>query len=175
MSKLLAFVIVSAAVVFLSRKSLLKPRSYGFFRFFAFECILLLILPNAEYWFREPFFLALQVISWLLLVSSLVLAVHGFHLLRATGRPKGGIEDTSVLVRQGAYRYIRHPLYCSLLLFAWGTFLKNPSLIFALLAAVASAFLVATARVEEMENLQRFGDDYVTYMKETKMFIPFLV
>ena len=159
--------------MFLSWQSLRQPRSHGFFRFFAFECILLLILANAEYWFREPFS-ALQVISWLLLVSSLILAVHGFHLLRATGRPKGGIEDTSVLVRRGAYKYIRHPLYCSLLLFAWGTFLKDLSPLSTLLAVVASAFLVATARVEEMENLQKFGNDYVTYMKETKMFIPFL-
>ena len=102
------------------------------------------------------------------------LAVHGFRLLRATGRPKGGIEDTSVLVRRGAYKYIRHPLYCSLLLFALGTFLKDYSFISTLLAAVVSAFLAATARVEEIENLQKFGNDYVTYMKETKIFIPFL-
>jgi len=39
---------------------------------------------------------------------------------------------------------------------------------------MASAFLVATARVEEMENLQKFGNNYVTYMNETKMLIPFL-
>ncbi len=173
MPKLVAFTVVSAAIVFLSWQSLRRPRSHSFFRFFAFECILLLILANAGYWFHESFS-ALQVISWLLLVSSLVLPVHGFHLLRATGRPKGGIEDTSVLVRQGAYRYIRHPLYCSLLLFAWGTFLKDLSLLSTLLAVVASAFLVATGRAEEMENLQKFGNDYVTYMKETKMFIPFL-
>ena len=173
MSTLIAFAVVSAAIVFLSWQSLRRPRSHGFFRFFAFECILLLILTNAEYWFHEPFSVP-QLISWLLLVSSLVLVVHGFHLLRATGRPKGGIEDTSVLVRRGAYKYIRHPLYCSLLLFAWGTFFKDPSLISTLLAVMASAFLVATARVEEMENLQKFGNNYVTYMNETKMFIPFL-
>jgi protein-S-isoprenylcysteine O-methyltransferase Ste14 len=103
------------------------------------------------------------------------MAVHGFYLLRVVGRPKGGIEDTSVLVRRGAYRYIRHPLYSSLLLFAWGTFLKDPSLLSIFLAVVASAFLVATARIEEVENIRKFGDDYVTYMRETKMFIPFLI
>jgi protein-S-isoprenylcysteine O-methyltransferase Ste14 len=174
MPKLIIFAVVSVAIVLLSWKSLRNLRSHGFFRFFAFECILLLILANIEYWFREPFS-ALQVISWLLLLSSLVLAIHGFHLLRVIGRPKDGIEDTSVLVRRGAYNYIRHPLYSSLLLFAWGTFLKAPSLLSTLLAVAVTTFLVATARVEEMENIQKFGDGYVTYMKETKMFIPFLI
>lgn len=174
MSKLITFIIVSAAIVFLSWKSLHKPRSHGFFRFLAFECILLLILANVDYWFREPFSAA-QIISWLLLLSSLIMAVHGFYLLRVIGRPKGGIENTSVLIRRGAYKYIRHPLYSSVLLFAWGTFVKNPSFLSIFLAVVVSAFLVATARIEEVENMRKFGDDYVSYMKETKMFIPFLI
>jgi protein-S-isoprenylcysteine O-methyltransferase Ste14 len=71
-------------------------------------------------------------------------------------------------------RYIRHPLYCSLLLLAWGVFLKDPSLLGGGVALIASAALVATAKVEEAENLRRFGDDYAAYMKTTKMFLPFL-
>ena len=85
------------------------------------------------------------------------------------------IENTTVLIKRGSYKCIRHPLYSSLLLFGWGVFFKNPSLLSALLVVVASAFLVATARVEEMENVRKFGDDYVSYMKETKMFIPFII
>lgn len=33
--------------------------------------------------------------------------------------------------------------------------------------------MIATARVEEAENLQKFGEDYAAYMKTTKRFIPF--
>lgn len=174
MPKLITFVTTSLVIIFLSRNSLRKPSSHGFFRFFAFEFMLILILLNAEHWLREPFS-ARQVFSWLLLLSSLVLAIHGFYLLRVTGRPKGGIENTSVLVKRGAYRYIRHPLYSSLLLFGWGVFLKDPSFLCAILTVAASTFLVVTAKVEEGENIQKFGDDYVAYMKETKMFIPFLI
>jgi len=43
-----------------------------------------------------------------------------------------------------------------------------------LLTAVASAFLFATARVEEAENLHKFGEEYASYMSKTKMFIPYL-
>jgi len=34
--------------------------------------------------------------------------------------------------------------------------------------------LMATAKVEEVENTRFFGAAYQTYMKQTKMFIPFL-
>jgi len=174
MPGLIIFAIISAAIVFSSRKSLRNPRFHGFFRFFAFECVLGLFLLNMGYWFHEPFS-AVHVISWLLLLLSLIMVVYSFYLLHTEGKPRSGIENTTTLVTRGIYKYIRHPLYSSLLLFGWGVLFKNLSLLSVCLAVVASAFLVATARVEEVENVQKFGDDYVAYMKKTKMFIPFVI
>ena len=171
--KLIIFAVVSVGIVRVSWDSLRDLRSHGFFRFFAFESLLVLILLNLAHWFRDPFS-ALQIVSWLLLLPSLILAVHGFHLLRVIGRPEGEIEDTATLVMLGAYKYIRHPLYASLLLLGWGAFFKYPSLPGGILILAACAFLTATARVEEAENLDKFGADYVAYMKTTKMFMPFL-
>ena len=174
MDKLLVFVLVTAGLLLLSRRALRDPRHHGFYRFFLFETILILILNNTGSWFREPFS-PLQILSWVLLLGSLLLAVHGFYLLRTAGKPAGDIEATTVLVTRGAYRYIRHPLYCSLLLFAVGVYLKSPSLVDASFVVVVLAFAIATARVEEAENLQRFGPIYAAYMKTTKMFIPYIL
>jgi len=171
--KLIIFAVVSVGIVFMSRASLRDPHSHGFFRFFVFESILTLTLLNLEHWFSNPFSV-LQIVSWLMLLSSLVLATHGFYLLRMMGRPKGGIENTTTLVMRGAYKYVRHPLYTSLLLLGWGIFFKDPSLFGSILVMATSAFLVAAARVEEVENLHKFGADYTVYMKTTKMFMPFL-
>jgi protein-S-isoprenylcysteine O-methyltransferase Ste14 len=171
--KLVIFVIVSVGILIFSWKPLCNPRSHGFYRFFVFEGILFLILLNMEHWFQNPFS-PLQIVSWLLLIISLFLAVHGFYLLRAIGKPKGSFENTTKLVRIGAYRYIRHPLYSSLLFLAWGAFFKNVSVTGGILAVAITAFLIATAKVEEKENLQRFGDEYAAYVKATRMFIPFL-
>jgi len=55
MLKPILFAVLSAGIVFLSRKSLFSLRTHGFFRFFAFECLLGLVLLNADYWFRRPF------------------------------------------------------------------------------------------------------------------------
>jgi protein-S-isoprenylcysteine O-methyltransferase Ste14 len=173
MVKWIVFGVVSAGIVFLSWPSLGNPRSHGFWRFFAFECIVLLVLDNAGQWFANPFS-ARQIVSWCLLTASAALAVHGFAVLARIGRPSGSVENTSVVVRQGAYRFIRHPLYASLLLFAWGVFLKGPSPMAGSLAVATTVFLTLTARVEEVENLGRFGADYAAYMETTRMFIPFL-
>jgi len=42
------------------------------------------------------------------------------------------------------------------------------------LAVAATVFLVATAKIEERENIRFFGAPYQQYMKGTKMFIPFM-
>ena len=173
MLKAIVFAVVSAAIVALSWPSLRHRRFHGFYRFFAFEVILILFLLNVGYWFTDAFSVH-QIVSWVLLTGSLFLVVEGFRLLRAVGKPKGPIEDTTTLVRRGIYRYVRHPLYSSLLMLGWGIFFKRPSLPEGVLALVLTLFLVATARVEEAENLQKFGQEYAAYARTTRMFIPFL-
>ena len=172
--KLAIFVIMSAIIIVFSWKSLGQPRSHGFYRFFSWEIILALILFNAEVWFHDPFSI-LQIISWLLLISSTIMVVHGFYLLKVVGKPNQGIENTTQLVIVGAYKYVRHPLYSSLLFLAWGAFFKQVSLLSGILVLAASLFLIVTARVEEREDLEKFGADYANYMKKTTMFIPFIL
>jgi hypothetical protein len=185
------FAATSAAIVLLSWRSLRAPCSHGFYRFFAFELLLTLILLNVPDWFRDPLTLR-QIVSWCLLATSLGLAIEGFRLLRRIGKPvrdacrpidladRLGVgallafENTTQLVTVGAYKFIRHPLYASGLAGAWGVCLKHPSVISLGLALRASAFLIATAIAEERENLTRFGAPYATYMKNSWRFVPFL-
>ena len=171
--KLAILVVVSVGIFVVSWQFLRNPRSHGFYRFFAFESILILILLNLDNWISDPFSVH-QIVSWLLLLASIVLAAHGFYLLHVIGRPKNGIENTTTLVMVGAYKYIRHPLYSSLLFLAWGVFFKDVSLLGGILASVATAFLIVTAKMEEAENIQKFGAEYAAYIKSTRMFIPFL-
>jgi protein-S-isoprenylcysteine O-methyltransferase Ste14 len=63
----------------------------------------------------------------------------------------------------------------SLLLLAWGVLLKSVSLGTLLLAGVATAALAAAARAEEAENVARFGQRYLDYMKRTRRFLPFVL
>jgi protein-S-isoprenylcysteine O-methyltransferase Ste14 len=176
------FFAASVAMVHLSWRSLRDVRCHGFYRFFAFELLSALILLNVPVWFRDPFS-ARQLVSWFLAAASIGLAIEGFRLLRVIGRPAPtaagstnlGFENTTTLVTVGAYRYIRHPMYASLLALVWCAYLKNPFAISGVVLAVsASGFLVATSVAEEGENLGRFGPDYAAYIKRTRRFVPFL-
>ena len=182
MLKLLAFVALSIPIVYISRDSLRSPRSHGFFRCFAWEAILALVLLNLDCWFCDPFS-AHQIVSWVLLIISIYPVLEGVRLLRRVGRPSEtrqadvpmlDFEKTTALVTTGLYKYIRHPLYSSLLFLAWGVFFKAPSWLGGDLALLATLFLIATAKMEEAEDVRFFGSAYETYKKQSKMFIPFL-
>jgi len=179
--KLLIFAIVSAGFVWLSWSSLRNFRSHGFYRFFAFESILALVLLNVDVWFFEPFRVH-QAISWILLIISSALVIHGallLHLARKSGIERDDpslicIEKTTELITNGAYRFIRHPIYSAGIIATWGVFCRDPSLVGGSLAALTTVFFTITARKEEAENIRFFGDAYRAYMKRTKMLIPFL-
>ena len=178
--KVIVFIVASAGIAWLSRSCLRDFRSHGFYRFFAWETILVLILINLDFWFYNPFSIY-QLISWSLLIVCSYLVIHGALLLRKVGKPDPnrsdpsliGIEKTTELVTTGVYRYIRHPLYSSLLFLTWGVFFKQPSWIGISLALITTFFLTMTAKIEEAENISFFGAAYQSYMKQTKMFIPF--
>jgi len=183
--RLLIFAAASAALAYVSRAPLRHPRSHGFPRFFAWECMVLLLLvvwAGARQWFADPLS-PRQLASWVLLGASIVFAMPGGLQLLRRGRPAAGradepallgFERTTALVTTGMYRYVRHPLYGSLVFLTWGVFFKGPSIPAGALALAATVLLTATARREEDENLRYFGDAYTAYRKTTRMFIPFV-
>ncbi|UCF78602.1 MAG: DUF1295 domain-containing protein [Candidatus Eiseniibacteriota bacterium] len=173
--RLVLFVVLSGIAVAASVHAFRTRLAYGFYRFIAFETLALLVVWNTNRWFREPLSVH-QLVSWVLLAGSTALAAHGMHLLRVVGKAKKRfIEDTESLVRVGVYRYIRHPLYASLAFFGWGVFLKGLDAVSCILAAVATAFLVATSLSEESFDVDRLGVAYSEYKKQTKMFIPYVI
>ena len=99
----------------------------------------------------------------------------GFYMLRRFGKSRREIDDTRALVKKGVYKYIRHPLYSSLLFLTLGAFLKDISLVSVLLAVAASGLSVAVAKFEEREDIRKFGDEYRSYIENTRMFIPYII
>jgi protein-S-isoprenylcysteine O-methyltransferase Ste14 len=83
-------------------------------------------------------------------------------------------ENTASLIKEGIYKYIRHPMYGSLLFLAIGAMLKDITLISVSLTVAVIIFLVLTAKIEEKENIKFFGSEYEDYIKKTKMFIPYI-
>jgi protein-S-isoprenylcysteine O-methyltransferase Ste14 len=154
--------------------SVKHKRYHGIPRFFSFESIFLLFLLNYHSWFKDPFSIV-HIISWILLISSAYIAIDGFIVLKKKGKPSGNFENTSVLVKSGLFGVIRHPLYLSLFLFGTGVMLKDVRFQTIIAGAVNLVAIYLTARFEEKEMIQKFGDQYRDYLKETRMFIPFIL
>lgn len=180
---IMAFALGSALLAYASRRPLRHPGSHGFYRFFAWECLLALVLLNLPAWHLDPL-APHQLLSWALLALSAWLPVHAWRLLRREGRPGDardddpalyGFERTSALVTRGAFRYIRHPMYTALMALTWGAFLKQFSWPGLGLALAATGLLVLTALRDEQECLRHFGAAYRAYMARTRRFLPFLV
>jgi protein-S-isoprenylcysteine O-methyltransferase Ste14 len=179
--KITLFILCTLTLAFVSRRSLRNPKVHGFYRFFAFEGILILLFLNFNAWFWDPF-TPVQIASWILLSASAFFAIAGTSALRNLGKPVAvgqgetnlPFENTSVLVTTGVFRRIRHPMYFSLLLLTWGIALKDPSSVPVSVAIANTMFLLKTAEIEERENAIRFGDAYTAYRSGTWNFVPYL-
>jgi protein-S-isoprenylcysteine O-methyltransferase Ste14 len=179
---LIIFGILSVAIFSLSWRTLLKLNSHGFYRFFSWECIAWLMSANYLFWFKDPFQFK-QIVSWILLIISVYVVIAGVLMLKKHGKPDNvkrdkelyQFESTSKLVTTGIYKFIRHPLYSSLLFLTWGILFKNATLPLLIISLISTFFLFITAWFDEKECIAFFGEDYKVYMKKTKRFIPFIV
>lgn len=77
------------------------------------------------------------------------------------------------LVQSGLYGYVRHPIYLSLLLIAFGWALWRRSVLGLLLAALLLLFLDAKARHEERWLREQYPE-YAAYQARVKKLIPWL-
>lgn len=76
------------------------------------------------------------------------------------------------LVTDGIYARVRHPIYSADIVLAWGVFLLFPTLRALLCVLWMCMILIIWMKVEERALLERFGDEYVEYMRRTPMIIP---
>ena len=180
MEKLIIFGILSLPTLYFSWRALFSIKSHGFYRFFAWECMIWLFASNYTFWFDDALSVR-QVFSWILLLVSAYLAITGLMLIMNHGKQSVSRDDktlfhfekTTGLITTGVYRYIRHPLYGSLIYLTWGILLKNPTFVNIGFAVISTVLLYITSKFDEKECIVYFGEEYKNYMTRSKMFIPF--
>jgi protein-S-isoprenylcysteine O-methyltransferase Ste14 len=182
MAEIFIFIVLSIPIVIVSWRTLFDIKSHGFYRFYAWEFTLCLLVSNYRYWFDDIWSLK-QIFSWVFLVYALYTVIAGMSLLRKAGKPHHEkrdnatlfhFEKTTELVETGIFKYIRHPLYGSLISLTWGIYLKHTTTSLFVISLLSTVFLYLTATFDEKECLDYFGVKYEAYMKKTKMFVPFL-
>jgi protein-S-isoprenylcysteine O-methyltransferase Ste14 len=95
---------------------------------------------------------------------------------RTLGRHWSGIlelRENHCLISSGPYRHIRHPMYTGFFVIPIGMALLTANLLVALLQIGATtAMYLARVADEEAMMLDRFGDDYRSYLRRTGRLFP---
>jgi len=115
--------------------------------------------------------------GWVSGLSGFLLSILGVGLAIGARVSLGGHwagSAPSQLIVNGPYATVRHPLYGGLLLAMLGSAIGQ-SVLWLLPLIVYGPGFVLSARREEDVLLERFPDRYRQYMRDTKMFVPFLI
>ena len=84
------------------------------------------------------------------------------------------IQEGHRLVTDGPYRFLRHPRYSGIMLFATGVSLTFRSWLGLLLAAALIAVLLWRIHDEEALLHETFGEEWRKYKRRTRRLIPFV-
>jgi protein-S-isoprenylcysteine O-methyltransferase Ste14 len=151
------------------------------FNFIAVVTLLpILLLPmflSDKKIYTIPFpWVVLSLTIQLLAVIGVVAAVHQTGMASFLGLQQVFLPRDNTppqLVTGGLYRYVRHPIYTTSLIFIW----LLPVLTWNLLGLIIgfTLYFLIGAKFEERKLLREFGDAYAEYRNRTPMLVPGLV
>ncbi len=84
------------------------------------------------------------------------------------------VKGKGHIVTSGIYKYIRHPQYAGLIMIAFGMLLGWATIPTLMIFPFIVYMYVRLAKKEELDMLNEFGEEYGSYMKRTKRFIPYI-
>lgn len=135
--------------------------------FIQLACILLILASG-------PLFAA----NHLLLIAETAGIALGLWSLVVMGRKNLNIaptvKDGAQLITRGPYRFIRHPMYASVLLTIWAVIIDRSTPLRLIAGLILTADLMIKTVYEE-GMLKRHFPDYPAYMERTKRIIPFIL
>lgn len=85
-----------------------------------------------------------------------------------------GIEEDAKpgLITNGIFKYIRNPTYAGLFLLCAGILIIHPSVLYAFWIQAFILIINFQVRCEEEYLIQKYGANYLSYIKKTKRYIP---
>lgn len=119
-----------------------------------------------------------EAIRWLGIGIGVLCVAGIYWLFSSIGSgitPVSATRREHKLVTNGIYRYVRHPLYTigSSLFISFGIMADNWFII--LLGTLAFIVMAIRTPKEEANLIEKFGDEYSEYMKQTGRFLPKLL
>lgn len=178
----LIFLIVWVVSAFFAKKSVVKRR-WKWRGVVIIAIVLAVVFLNKsrinlsylKFFFTDTFFAATSVISVIAIVSAGVGLVGAVWARVYLGRNWSGYvtyKKKHELVTNGPYKYVRHPIYSSMLLMFIGTWLSFPTAWVSTMFVIYISIFLWRKDKEEAIMIKLFGKKYKDYMKHTKAIIP---
>jgi protein-S-isoprenylcysteine O-methyltransferase Ste14 len=114
-----------------------------------------------------------DVYSITLMILGILLGVWAIGAFRIRVNIFPDIVEGQSLIMNGPYKYIRHPMYTSVLIVTFAWVLNRIDLISITLWVLLAVNLIIKLNYEERLLLEHF-DSYKDYVKKTKRLIPFV-
>ncbi len=107
-------------------------------------------------------------------VGIILLLLAGYLAITGLNIVFGKKLAKPVVIREGAFRIIRHPIYLSEIILYLGLLTLSISLAAVVIWIAGIVFLHYISRHEEKLLIARFGEEYRKYMRDVPMWIPLL-
>jgi len=115
---------------------------------------------------KNPIVIIVQLCSIVFMIwARITFGIRSFHATADTTKGE--------LVTNGPYRWLRHPIYASVIYFSWASVISYPFIdtIFAVILISGGLFV---RMILEEKSLKLTYDNYVEYSKHTKRIVPFI-
>jgi protein-S-isoprenylcysteine O-methyltransferase Ste14 len=141
--------------------------------FFYIEVRTLRWAPQLLSWADMSLSIWLRLLGAVLALVALVLFVWIHRTLGTNLSAALRIKDNHTLVTGGPYALIRHPMYSAFFLLHIAVFFLTANWFIGVTWLIGLS-LIVLLRVDREESMlvERFGEDYLTYMRRTGRFLP---
>ncbi len=125
-----------------------------------------------EAWRREGSYIVVRGLAAAIAVFCLLQSIRCWRRMGKHWRMDVSTTDPTVIITDGPFRRIRHPIYSYSMLLMICSAIIAPSLPILVIAVVHLLLMNIKARNEERHLLQTHGDAYARYLARTGRFFP---
>lgn len=161
---------------FLSDRKKVSGKIYARWTFKAlfFVYILLIIGSIIEYFvIKRKINLIISAIGCIMVVIRILLKHWAIKTLDKYWSAHIEIRQSHKLIKEGPYKYLRHPAYLSgLIEFLAIPLIPNSYYMLGITFIIYTSIILVRINIEEKELIKRFGEAYIEYQKEVWALLP---
>ncbi len=105
-------------------------------------------------------------------LAIVTLFISGYLARSGLWKVFGEIREEPIVIREGVFSIVRHPIYLSAILLYLALLFFSPSIFASVVWFLIIVFYIYISKYEEKMLIEKFGVAYIDYMRKVPMLIP---